>query len=285
MAIRFLHRIPISTNTRAHINHQYLHYLAKKRKTIEHAFSNKSNNETLKKTMSFIKHNDDYATYAETPEENETKTNVDDIISDALLLDYLLLDLASVWEQLRYKNTLASLELLCMAWAYRCNDIFDACFILLKDYWTRYRYHFSILFGINLLTFLSLSFLLDTEVEFETIANLLLDILGNWTQVNLSTRISLCNFIKSMLTLCDYEDYEIDTTVTFGPIMSKLLYAAGSFVISYFNCINHLTQTLFEGVEKNSSVKEAILNIITYYCQSFGSAEIIDSILQHVQKR
>lgn len=57
------------------------------------------------------------------------------------------------------------------------------------------------------------------------------------------------------------------------------------FIDLYYNRINHLTQTLFEGVEKNNSVKEAILNTITHYCQSFGSAEIIDSILQHVQKR
>lgn len=136
-----------------------------------------------------------------------------------------------------------------------------------------------------IICFYSLSFLLDNEVEFEIIADLLLDILGGWTQVDLSTRSALCEFMKSMLTLCDYEDFEVDPTVTFGPIMSGLLYAAGNVIFSHYDCNNRLMQILFTGVEKNNSVKEAILNIINYYCQIFGSAEIIDSILQHVQKR
>lgn len=136
--LRFLHRVPISTNTRAHINHQYLSCIAKNKKIIEHFFSNKSGNETLKRTMSFIEQNEDYLVSAETYEASETKTNVNYVISDILLLDYLLLDLASVWELLRYENTLASLDLLCLAWSYRCNDIFDSCFVLLKDYWARY---------------------------------------------------------------------------------------------------------------------------------------------------
>jgi len=40
----------------------------------------------------------------------------------------------------------------------------------------------------------------------------------------------------------------------------------------------------FIGKEKNSGTKQLILQLVTYYCQVFGSAEIIDFILEHVQR-
>lgn len=38
------------------------------------------------------------------------------------------------------------------------------------------------------------------------------------------------------------------------------------------------------GIERNSNTKQLILKLVTYYCQVFGSAEIIDLILEHVQR-
>ena len=37
-------------------------------------------------------------------------------------------------------------------------------------------------------------------------------------------------------------------------------------------------------MERNSNTKQLILKLVTYYCQVFGSAEIIDLILEHVQR-
>lgn len=37
-------------------------------------------------------------------------------------------------------------------------------------------------------------------------------------------------------------------------------------------------------MERNSNTKQLILKLVTYYCQAFGSAEIIDLILEHVQR-
>lgn len=41
---------------------------------------------------------------------------------------------------------------------------------------------------------------------------------------------------------------------------------------------------VYAGKERNSTTKQLILQLVTYYCQVFGSAEIIDLILEHVQR-
>lgn len=41
---------------------------------------------------------------------------------------------------------------------------------------------------------------------------------------------------------------------------------------------------LIIGKERNSNTKQLILQVVSYYCQVFGSAELIDLILEHVQR-
>jgi hypothetical protein len=76
----------------------------------------------------------------------------------------------------------------------------------------------------------SLNFLLDDEVEFDIIVKLLTDLLDNWTQLNLSTRISLCDFTKSaLIAFYNFEGLELDPTVVFKSVLSGFLYATGTF--------------------------------------------------------
>lgn len=70
--------------------------------------------------------------------------------------------------------------------------------------------------------------MLEDEYEFDMIAHLITDLLEDWTDLNLHTRRSLCEFVKSLLTaLFDSENFQLDLTTVFKPIMSEFLYAAG----------------------------------------------------------
>lgn len=86
--------------------------------------------------MDFIEQNNDSVSLAETDARKNIAADVNCAIEDLLFLNFLLLDVASVWPQLRFENTLVTLEALCIAWTHKFNDIFDSCFQLLKDYCT-----------------------------------------------------------------------------------------------------------------------------------------------------
>lgn len=74
----------------------------------------------------------------------------------------------------------------------------------------------------------SLNFLIDDEYEFEMVACLLTDLFENWTELNLHTRQSLSEFVKSMLVaLYEAENFQLNLSTLFKPIMSGFLFAAG----------------------------------------------------------
>lgn len=136
--LRFLGRIPISEDSRFHMNQKSIDQLMKKQHIMKQFFCANVSKRSLKKAIAFIEQNDGAVAFNCTePGNTITELDVAFAIEDVLLLDFLLLDSASVWPHLRFENSLISLEMLCMAWTYRCNDIFDSCFQLLKDYWTR----------------------------------------------------------------------------------------------------------------------------------------------------
>lgn len=60
------------------------------------------------------------------------------------------------------------------------------------------------------------------------VACLLTDLFENWTELNLHTRKSLCEFVKSVLVaLYEAENFQLDSSAIFKPIMSGFLFAAG----------------------------------------------------------
>ncbi|KAI8090817.1 hypothetical protein BDF21DRAFT_412239 [Thamnidium elegans] len=246
---RFLARISISDEGRFHMNQKNIDLLLEKQVIIKRFYSKSISKRTLKKSMDFIVQNDGSASFDNKNKNDElvSSATVTIAIEDTLLINYLLLDNALVWPQLRFENALTSLEILCMTWVYKCSDLFDSCFQILKDYWK------------------SLNFFLDDEYEFEMISYLVTDLLENWADLSLHTRKSICEFVKSILTTLHMsESFHLDPTTIFKPIMSGFLYAAG--------------------VERNNNSKVDILKLIAYYCQIFGSANIIDLVLENVQR-
>ena len=135
--LRFLNRVPISMEGRLHINQGYVDQLRENQRIIVQHHASDMNKHTLTNTMAFVKQNE--GTVGPDLSDN-TQSNLDYAIHDALFYNYLLLDIASVWHHLRFENTLVAMEMLCVSWNYKCNDIFDSCFELTRDYWRRYVY-------------------------------------------------------------------------------------------------------------------------------------------------
>lgn len=139
--LRFVNRIPISEDSQLHINQQLIDHFTKSQRFIKQFYSSNDSERPLKRTLDFIKQNDGSVSLenvkinSDSSKKELTKMNVTYAIEDALLYNYLLLDSASVWSRLRFENSLNCLEMLYMTWSYKCNDIFDSCFELLKDYW------------------------------------------------------------------------------------------------------------------------------------------------------
>ncbi|RCH93122.1 hypothetical protein CU098_006778, partial [Rhizopus stolonifer] len=104
----------------------------------------------------------------------------------------------------------------------------------------------------------SLNYMVE-ELELEFIV----DLLDFWPELSLQTKESIHLFVKHALTAL--YDNQVGITATFKLIMAGFLHAAG--------------------VEKDNELKSALLNLVTYYCQLFGSADMVDLILKHVQIR
>lgn len=138
MLLRSLIRVPVSDNTRNQLNHQ----LIEKLNNYQHPLKQQENATTIKekdmlqRTVSLIEQNEGSIAFS-LPDEKSAKRIDDEQIQDTLFYNYLLLDTAAVWPMLRFENSLISLEMLCVAWHNKCNDIFDSCFQLLKNYWAR----------------------------------------------------------------------------------------------------------------------------------------------------
>lgn len=119
------------------MNQKNIDLLLEKQVIIKRFYSKSISKRTLKKSMEFIVQNDGSVSFDNKSKDDElvSSTTVALAIEDTLLINYLLLDNASIWPQLRFENALTSLEILCMAWVYKCSDLFDSCFQILKDYW------------------------------------------------------------------------------------------------------------------------------------------------------
>lgn len=136
--LRFLNRIPIYEENRFRMNHKGIDQLIKNQHRMKQFFGSTPGNRSLKRAMAFIEQNDGSVSFDCIEQGNDvTELEATFAIEDALLFNFLLLDSASVWPQLRFENSLTSLEMLCMSWTYKCNNVFDSCFQLLKDYWIR----------------------------------------------------------------------------------------------------------------------------------------------------
>lgn len=87
-----------------------------------------------------------------------------------------------------------------------------------------------------------LNFLIDDVYEFEMVACLLTDLFENWTELNLHTRQSLSDFVKSVLTaLYETENFQLNSSPLFKPIMSGFLFAAGKVN----HCLNNQSSDNF----------------------------------------
>ncbi|KAL7335617.1 hypothetical protein PS15p_201064 [Mucor circinelloides] len=247
LLLRFLIRVPTSDHTRNQLNHQLIAKLQEhQRQLTQQGGTQTREKSVLQRTFSLIDQNDGsiaLSTANHTPAERIS----DQEIQDALFYNYLLLDTAAVWPMLRFENSLISLEMLCIVWENKYNDVFNSCFQLLKNFWARLHY------------------MLEDEYAVEMITCLVADLLDHWKELNLQTRQSLCHFVKAILQeLYDAEHLHLDVCTLFKPVVTGFLHATG--------------------MERNSNTKQLILKLVTYYCQVFGSAEIIDLILEHVQR-
>ncbi|KAI9470908.1 MAG: hypothetical protein EXX96DRAFT_603026 [Benjaminiella poitrasii] len=250
--VRLLIRMPVSDNVRNQINHRYINELIDKQHLIKQYYSEYSikDKDGLKRTTALIDQNDGSTAFTVPKESIEnTSQNWDPavVVEDALFFNYLLLDAATVWPALSFENVLTSLEFLCVTWCNKCNDIFDASFQLLNNYWTNEDYR------------------IKDEYEFEMLSCLLLDFLDHWPKLSLQTRQTLFRFVQSIFSALNNDYYaQFDPKPVCKPV-----------VIGFLNALD---------TERNNDIKEHILKLITFYCQVFGSADIIDSILEHVQR-
>ncbi|CEP17686.1 hypothetical protein [Parasitella parasitica] len=248
LLMRFLIRIPISNNIRNQINNQFIKQL----NDFQHQLKQQQNsavneNDMLQRTVSLIEQNDGSIAFSLPGTSNFESRISDEQKQGNLFYNYLLLDIAAAWPMLRFENSLISLEILCATWHNKYNDLFDSCLQLLQNYWA------------------SLHYMLEDEYIVKMITCLVADLLDHWKKLTLQTRQSLCNFVKAtLLKLHGSENLHLDVHALFKPVMSGALHAIG--------------------IERNSNTKQLLLNLVTYYCKMFGSAEIIDLILEHVQQ-
>lgn len=134
LLLRFLIRVPVSDHTRHQLNHQLLAKLQEHQRPLQQLNNSGWQENMLQRTKALIDQNDGSLALS-LPADN-TRLG-DEQIQDALFYAYLLLDTAAVWPMLRFENSLISLEMLCVAWQNKCNDVFDACFELLNNFWAR----------------------------------------------------------------------------------------------------------------------------------------------------
>jgi hypothetical protein len=132
---RFLNRVPLSSQTRVQINHEMIVEFGKIQGLIKQEYDGhtaSSNQRSLQQCMAFIKE------HKSSSDQNDIETSSSTFtIEDALLFNFLLLDSATVWPELRFENTLESIEMVCIAWSTKSNHIFDSCVQLLTNYWVK----------------------------------------------------------------------------------------------------------------------------------------------------
>ncbi|RCH98888.1 Serine/threonine-protein kinase smg1 [Rhizopus azygosporus] len=176
----------------------------------------------------------------------DVESTIPGTIADIQLFGYLLLDIARIWPEYSFKNLLVSADMLCMAWAFDRCDIFVFMLRMLFDYWSSTR------------------FMLNDENGFDIMCCIVSDAMNNWIKLTLESRRLLCDLAQGILTtVCNMEIIQFDPTSHLKPIIHGFISATN--------------------IERNKVVKESMLNVITYYCQLCGSADMVDPILRLIQ--
>ncbi|CEG68582.1 hypothetical protein RMATCC62417_04816 [Rhizopus microsporus] len=176
----------------------------------------------------------------------DVESTIPGAIADIQLFGYLLLDIARIWPEYSFKNLLVSADMLCMAWVFDRCDIFVFMLRMLFDYWSSTR------------------FMLNDENGFDIMCCIVSDAMNNWINLTLESRRLLCDLAQGILTtVCNMEVIQFDPTSHLKPIIHGFISATN--------------------IERNKDVKESMLNVITYYCQLCGSADMVDPILRLIQ--
>lgn len=133
--LRFLIRLRVSDDTRIEINFRFVKKFIQNQTVIKKQYSSPLTQcgSILKQTTRLIEQNEGSTVFTLPFEHVESIYAVE----DTLFYNFLLLEMATVWPDLRFENCLNSLEMLCVAWYNKCSDIFDSCVQLMTNFWKK----------------------------------------------------------------------------------------------------------------------------------------------------
>lgn len=126
--------------------------------------------------------------------------------------------------------------------------------------------------------------MLNDENGFDIMCCIVSDVMNNWIKLTLESRRLLCDLAQGILTtVCNMEVIQFDPTGHLKPIIHRFISAASKliYIFIYFS----YSKLLISGIERNKDIKESMLNVITYYCQLCGSADMTAPILRLIQTR
>lgn len=132
---RFLNRVPLSSQLRAQINQEFIVEFYQCEYAFRREYDNiedSSDQHLLQQSVNFIKEHK-----SSSIQKSIQNPNTAFGIDDTQLFNFLLLDSAAVWPELCFENTLESLDMLCLSWSLKCNDIFDSSLQLLINHWVK----------------------------------------------------------------------------------------------------------------------------------------------------
>ncbi|KAI8877781.1 hypothetical protein K501DRAFT_229661 [Backusella circina FSU 941] len=210
-------------------------------------FQDNNNQYALNRTLRNFESNG-LSTYLDdlsTGEENN-KAETRTATENVLFFEYLLLDSAIAWPTVRFENVLESIRVLLTLWHRKCNDAFDASLQIFINYWR----------GVQFAT--------SKPKELQLLTDVIRDLLDNWTQVSLQVRQLIGSF------MVDFIKVLFTSKLTHSQVKEMMT----SIIESFLQC---------SGSERNSDVKQKVLNLVTFYCQTFGSAEIVNLVLEKAQ--
>lgn len=128
-------RLRVSTNTRNEINFGYVKKFHQNQALIKQQQRHSAPCTSILKQTSWMIEQNDGSTAFTAMSDSHKETAY--LVEDALFYNFLLLEMATVWPDLRFENCLNSLEMLCIAWYNKANDLFDDCIQLMANYWKR----------------------------------------------------------------------------------------------------------------------------------------------------
>lgn len=126
--------------------------------------------------------------------------------------------------------------------------------------------------------------MLNDENGFDIMCCIVSDAMNNWIKLTLESRRLLCDLAQGILTtVCNMEIIQFDPTSHLKPIIHGFISATSKLI--YISIHFSYSILLIIDIERNKVVKESMLNVITYYCQLCGSADMVDPILRLIQIR